>query len=190
MSHLKVIGLALAAGLALLSPVQAESGATEQAFARELNSAKSKFIKLAEGASSINWKGRSALNENSSWDEILLLGNPKVPKIQIRSTFYPVTSLCVDGANIRPNNPWHGECVRWERRGDDEQCVETKPIFHTTPIQYQYELCVRSRNGGDGDVVCEESVTRTALHALSYNIFVRGDAPRSFYKRFDVPVCK
>lgn len=191
-----------AAALAIMLAATAGAMASDAAFEGRLAQGRRQAlatmgVKAEPKAASWSWGGTPRPGPESSWDAIYEHGLwPDFPKIQIRSTFYPVISLCVDGDNIRPHDPRGTECVRWEGRGGrdgDMQCVETRPTYVSTPVVYQQQVCVRWRNQGD-DQVCEASETRTYRHPTSWMVDVlQRDAQNDrtlFSKRFDMPACR
>lgn len=182
--------------------------ATEAAFYQGLSDGRSVMFrdfkgfkeKLAsEGASAVSWRRArpvKAVNEASSWEEILWAGlRPDFPQVQFGyGALVPVSSLCVDGAALRPLEPEIDHCSQWHQDGS---CLQTQRVYLSTPIEGTWRECVR-RDTSNPDQECLEWAVRPGRHALSYLVGVRsGQATNEggtdnevlFRKSLDIPAC-
>lgn len=145
---------------------------------------------VKEGASSVKWPRGNQLDENSSWEDIHRYGWVRQPKVQYLNIFIPVTSLCVDGENVRPNNPWVDYCTEpWDDANGNRQCSRWEKRFLTRPIASSRPWC-EEISGPEGE--CRRWGTTKDTVALSYDLLVRGNVggSYSFRKHFDIPKCE
>jgi hypothetical protein len=78
---------------------------------------------------------------------VLLFGVPaqaahlRFPKIVFGNVFVRVTEVCQTGEMLFGGT--FDECVKWDTRPENHDCLETQTTSLFTPIEYDYQVCAQ-----------------------------------------------
>jgi len=139
-----------------------------------------------------------AFANSMTWDQIRsdtkLLAS--FPQINFGPLLVSADELCVDGANLRPHNPYRDICVGMTAE-ENSTCKGYKRIYLETPIRHTENQCVAWEYLGDA-AYCTQYTSTEKDRPLSYLVDVYdfasigsdgGNGQPLFSKSLTIPSC-
>lgn len=128
----------------------------------------------------------------SSWEDIKAAGlTPGFSTIFFGKIGVTVDELCIDGANLRPVQPYRSTCVEYDRKFN--RCIKEASFYLSTPIVHNEYKCVKYNNKKDD---CREWGAFETSYPTVYNVTVYSrtahddDFKPMFNKVLEIPACQ